>query len=120
MTYDEALIAQKFQWPVLIIRNAENFEPGEYRIASIEKTYIKRDKKYLYTAGVTQNSRYVYNPALDELEIVPGLRETLDNKLEELNYKRLKVCIKVLLDKGGNKTTITKMIKSLIDEIKQK
>ncbi len=120
MTYDEALIAQKFHWPVLITRNAENFEPGEYRIGSIEKSYIGRSKEYLYSAGIKQNSRYVYYMALDELEIVPSLREALDNKLEELNRKRLKVCIKVLLDKGGNKTTITKIIKSLIDEIKQK
>lgn len=120
MTYDEAIIIQKFQLPVLITHNADNFEQGEYRIGSIERSYIQWKKEYVYSAGVKQNERYVYLIPLSDLEIIPELREALNAKLEDLNRKRLKVCIKDLLDKGENKTGITKIIKSLIDEIKGK
>lgn len=120
MTYDEALICQKYRYPVIV--NSKNIEylKGHHTISSVEKSMCRHDRDYRFYAGITCNGRVVYHLELSDIEIDSQLRGVLDTKLKEQNKQRLKACLKILISDGGNKTTITKLVKQLIDEIKTK
>lgn len=121
LTVDEAFIIQKFQFPIMITSNdADQFEPGEYRIHSIEKFYDKHLKEYHYSISVTKRGRCIYHLPISAFDIAPKLEYSLQKQIKELEYRKLKASIEKLVNDGGNKTTITKMIKEIIDEIKKK
>lgn len=121
LTVDEAFVIQKFQFPIIITSSdADQFEPGEYRIHSIEKFYDKHLKEYHYSVSVSKQGRCIYHLPISAFDIAPKLAYSLQRHIEELEHQKLKVSIEKLVKDGGNKTTITKHIKGIIDEIKMK
>lgn len=119
MTMDEVTVAQSRHYPVRIIYNAEQFEPGNYYVCTVAKGYHQIDKKYFYSAGLQQNARTIYHLPIDTITIAAGYEELLKSAVEQLQRKKQKAMIKDLLSDGGNKTTITKLVKEMIDEIRK-
>lgn len=119
MTMDEVTVAQSRHYPVQITYNAEQFEPGNYYVCTVEKGYHQIDRKYFYSAGLQQNARTIYHLPIDTITIAAGYEEMLKNAVEQMQKKKHKAVIKDLLSKGGNKTTITKLVKEMIDEIRK-
>lgn len=119
MTMDEVTVAQSRHYPVQITYNAEQFEPGNYYVATVEKSYLQQDRKYFYSAGLQQNARTIYHLPIDTISIAAGYEELLKNAVEQLQKKKHKAVIKDLLSRGETKTTVAKIVKDMIDEIRQ-
>lgn len=119
MTLEQATVALKNGLPVIIKDTDLGFNNGNYTITSITKTIPKYEHSFMYSAGVSQNERCIYHLPLYHIEPHPDYIDTYEMFIEELYRQNLKYDIAVLLDKGGNKTTICKTVRELIDKIKK-
>ncbi len=120
MTIDEATVAQKRHYPLIITSHPEQFESGEYYIREISEHYNSEFKKYHYSIVLERRQRAVYSLRIDNVSISPKFELVLAQAVTTLQRQKLKNSIKEYLDLGGNKTSITKLVRELIDEIKAK
>lgn len=118
MTIDEATVIQKKHYPLIITHNPEQFEAGEYYIRDISEYYNSEFRRYQYSVVLERNQRAVYALQIDDVSISPKYEHILEQALVTLHRQKLKNIIKHYVNSGGNKTTITKLVRELIDEIK--
>lgn len=119
MTLEEATVALKHGLPVVIKNTDLGLEQGSYSVTSITKSIHKYEHHFSYSAGVSQNGRCIYHLPIHHLEAHPDYTSAYEMFIEELYEQNLKYDIAILLDKGGNKTTICKTVRELIDKIKK-
>lgn len=119
MTLEEATVALKHGLPVIIKNTDLGIEQGSYKITNITKGIHRYEHNFSYSAGVSQNERCIYHLPIHHLEPHPDYTSAYETFIEELYEQNLKYDIAVLIDKGGNKTTICKTVKELIDKIKK-
>ncbi len=117
MTINEATVCQKYSIPVLQHRFDDN---AEYKIRCLNKSFDKISRKYEYSASISKNGKCLYNLGLYDLEVVPEYMDFVQSKMDQLEKDILKRCLGNMLDAGGNKTSITRKIKELIDELQEK
>lgn len=119
MTLEQVTVALKYGLPVIIKNTELGLEKGKYTVTSITKSIHKYEKNFSYSAGVSQNERCIYHLPIYYLEPHPDYIDTYEMLIEELYEQNLKYDISVLLDNGGNKTTICKTVREIIDKIKK-
>lgn len=119
MTLEEATVALKHGLPVIVDDKNLEYGDGEFTITSLTKSIPKYEKNFMYSAGTTRNGRCIYHLPIHHLEPHPDYTSAYEMFIEELYEQNLKYDISVLLDKGGNKTTICKTVRELIDKIKK-
>lgn len=118
MTIDEATVAQKRHYPVIITYKSEELRAGEYYIREISEYYNSEFRKYKYSLVLDRNQRALFSLGIDDVSISPKYESVLEQAVITLRRQKLKNLIKEYINLGGNKTTITKLVKELIDEIK--
>lgn len=119
MTLEEATVALKHGLPVIVNDKNLEYGDGEFTITNLTKAIPKYEKNFMYSAGITRNGRCIYNLPINYIEPHPDYIDTYEMLIEELHGQNLKYDIAVLLDKGGNKTTICKTVREIIDKIKK-
>lgn len=119
MTLEQVTVALKYGLPVIIKDTDLGLEQGKYTVTSIIKSIHRYEKNFSYSAGVSQNGRCIYHLPIYQLEPHPDYIDTYEMLIEELHEQNLKYDIAILLDKGGNKTTICKTVREIIDKIKK-
>lgn len=119
MTLEQVTVALKYGLPVIIKDTELGLEKGKYTVRSITKSIHKYEKNFSYSAGVSQNGRCIYQLPIYHLEPHPDYIDTYEMLIKELYEQNLKFDIAVLIDKGGNKTTICKTVREIIDKIKK-
>ena len=119
MTLEQVTVALKYGLPVIIKDTELGLEKGKYTVTSITKSIHKYEKNFSYSAGVSQNERCIYQLPIYYLEPHPDYIDAYENFIKEIYEQNLKYDIAVLLNKGGNKTTICKTVREIIDKIKK-
>ena len=120
MTMDEATVCMNKAFPVVVSSTSHEWmNEGTFTITAINRCFQSWCKKSMYSAQLTRNKKHYYSLDIESLEVAEEYEDILEGFVEQLKRKKLKVCIKELIAAGGNKTTITKLIKELIDEIKK-
>ena len=114
VTLDEAAVIMDRHLPVLV----EGYT-GVYFIESISKYMDKHIRKYEYSYVVSTNGRCVFTVDRFSINVSPEFENNLKGFTKQYKRKMLKYYIRELVNDGGNKTTITKIVKDLIDEIKK-
>lgn len=121
MTLEQATVAIKHGLPVVLVNNkiSDDSEGKTYTITAITKCIRKYEKNFSYSATISRNSRAEYSVGLYDIEPHPEFAGAYNVFIEELHRQSLKYYITILLNEGGNKTTITKLVKELIDQIRK-
>ncbi len=114
VTLNEAAVLMDRHIPVLIDGHS-----GVHHIENIYKYMDKHSHRYRYSYGVSTNGKCVYTADRYEISVLPEFESNLTAFTKQYKRKMLKNCIKELVQDGGNKTTITKIVKDLIDEIRK-
>lgn len=120
MTVDEVIVAMNKALPVKVNSASHEWtDDGVYTVTQLNRSYSKWDKKNIYSATITKNRKHLYSFDIRNIEIADAYSAILEGFVEQLKKDKLKASIKELVEQGGNKTTITKLVKSIIDEIKK-
>lgn len=121
MTLEQATVAIKHGLPVVLVNNkiSDDSEGKTYKICAITKCIRKYEKNFSYSATISRNNRAEYSVGLYDIELHPEFAAAYNVFIEELHRQSLKYYIAILLNEGGNKTTITKLVKELIDQIRK-
>ena len=114
VTLNEATVLMDRHIPVSI-----DGYSGVHYIESINKFTDKHLHQHVYSYAVSKNGRCVFTVSRESISALPEFENNLNILTTQYKRKILKNCVKVLVQDGSNKTTITKIVKDLIDEIKQ-
>ncbi|MBR4543533.1 MAG: hypothetical protein IKO53_04905 [Lachnospiraceae bacterium] len=120
----EADICLKRALPVRIIMQTNEYQKAKhYMITELHKCregWVSKD--FIMTAGLSpeNNQRTSFTEKIDNIEVLPEFEKTLAVFYKNQRRKIIKALVTELLDSGENKTTLGKMLKDLIDDIRNK
>lgn len=120
MTIDEATVCMNKAFPVVTTCDIyDRMNEQEFTITAVNRCFQGWSKKSIYTAQLTRNKKHYYSVDIDSVQIAEKYENVLDDFVRQMKRAKLKSCIKELVEQGGNKTSITKLVRELIDEIKK-
>lgn len=121
MTIDEAIVCQKFRYPVRVRKtfSTEHLVDKNYKVSEIHKVMNVYNKAYICSVTLQDNGRAVRQVDTTNVYIAPEFVEIVENQVQQLQKQKLKKCLESLVKEEKNKTEINKLVKSLIDEIKE-
>ncbi|MFR5876353.1 MAG: hypothetical protein ACLUFN_07675 [Eubacterium sp.] len=99
------------------IENIKNYQDCKKVLSEKLDALIEDVTGFEYEITLEQSQRCVYSLDIEDLEPDSKYEGFIQEKVGELNKLKLKNCIKALLAGGGNKTSITKDVKAIIDEL---
>lgn len=119
LTSDEIMAAQKRNLPVIITHNGENYEPGKYNINAVVRFIPRGEKHYIYSAQISQRQKILYTLPITDLSPAPGYEGIFSEAVKTIRRQQFKGVIKNYIAAGDNKTTLGKMLREVIDEIRK-
>ena len=128
MTRTEAEICMRFGLLVRLIKPTEPYGDQSYTIKELDKLipYMKRgesDHNFQYVAHLftTDGVRAPgYTIELELIDVVPSSKKFVSEQVAVAEERYVKSIITKKLAAGENKTTLTKWLKNIIDDIKKK
>ncbi len=121
MTIDEALVCQKHRYPVKVRKSysTEHLVDKDYKICELHKCMNVYTKSYIQSVTLQDKGRSVRQIDIDDVYVPQPFEKIVENQVKQLQKQRFKKCLENLLTEGKNKTEINKIVKSLVDEIKE-
>ena len=121
MTIDEALVCQKHRYPVRVRKSysTEHLVDKNYKVCELHKCMSVYTNTYIQSVTLQDNGRSVRQLDIDYVYVAPEYIEIVAGQVKKLQKQRFKKCLENLLSEGKNKTEINKIVKSLVDEIKE-
>lgn len=99
------------------IENIKNFPDCKKQLSEKLDALTEEVTGFEYEITLEKSQRCIYSMDIYNLEPASRYEGFVQEKVGELNKLKLKNCIKALLASGGNKTSITKDVKAIIDEL---
>lgn len=120
MTLEQASVALKHGLPVICTTDkiCDSFKGEIFTITQLLKYKPTYQRKLEYSAQLTKNGRHYYTMDLYDIKPHPDYENAYNAYLDEQINQSLKYYLAILISEGGNKTTITKKVKELIDQIR--